>query len=516
MVGAGACVPSKADPGKLAPSVWSVAPDTTAHYPPTAATLGLSGRVALSCEVSVDGRLSACLSLVAKPDGLGFGQAALVASETARLHVAAGSPPTERRTATFEFTPPVRPTTWVDRPASGAMALERAKRFVALTDIAQNLEQAAVRRLVGAASSDGDFATREVQIAAQLALRTAAAAERSGLDARLANLFAAIYSPDELTEFVRYAESDAATLVIGMHPAFPDFTRASQNEYRRRVSMELRLALCGSAECMPAGQTYTLKGPHPAVASPAFAATPSERELISGIPGAGEIIGVAASAELVCEVSAGGGLDDCEVAMEAPAGFGFGRAALSLAPKYRLAAAGGLVGTRIAIPVRFPAPRQHAPMEPIEPRSVASLRLARAMMEARQEDLGDVSLAPAMARFQGRDLAALSPEHRLQLESAVRKAIRAAANARDDQNAAFYTKIATDEQLRLAAEYYRSSAWHALNRERERYRVGQRELSEDFQARVSTTARRIFCAVHRCIGVGAQQAAIADPSTRNP
>jgi hypothetical protein len=60
---------------------------------------------------------------------------------------------------------------------------------------------------------------------------------------------------------------------------------------------------------------------------------------------------------LLCDVAAGGALSGCTVDSEEPAGQGYGAAALTLAPKIRVAllSAGGtpLVGAKIRVPVRY-------------------------------------------------------------------------------------------------------------------------------------------------------------------
>jgi TonB family protein len=56
---------------------------------------------------------------------------------------------------------------------------------------------------------------------------------------------------------------------------------------------------------------------------------------------------------LACQAGAGGAMRNCSVAAESPQGFGFGEAALKLAPLFRRA---GDDGGDVRIPIRFSAP----------------------------------------------------------------------------------------------------------------------------------------------------------------
>ena len=100
---------------------------------------------------------------------------------------------------------------------------------------------------------------------------------------------------------------------------------------------------------MASGRPVTVKTPH-------WTALPSVGDMQAAAPkteGGPNNVRVT----LVCEVQAGGALNDCVVDREEPAGQGFGPAILTLAPKFRadLMSVEGAptVGAKVRVPVRF-------------------------------------------------------------------------------------------------------------------------------------------------------------------
>jgi protein TonB len=87
---------------------------------------------------------------------------------------------------------------------------------------------------------------------------------------------------------------------------------------------------------------------------------PSQQDLRNAIPGRARNFGVSGRAVMSCALDAGGRLQECRIVEEEPAGFGFGRAALSLAAKFKLTrttpSGTSVAGGHVSIPVRFVAP----------------------------------------------------------------------------------------------------------------------------------------------------------------
>lgn len=89
---------------------------------------------------------------------------------------------------------------------------------------------------------------------------------------------------------------------------------------------------------------------------PPFKEQPSKEELAAAFPQAALAKGVNGSAAAMCKV-ADGALQDCKLVQETPAGFGFGAALLSLAPKYRLASSFKPPGGMFRLQQRFDPPK---------------------------------------------------------------------------------------------------------------------------------------------------------------
>lgn len=101
-----------------------------------------------------------------------------------------------------------------------------------------------------------------------------------------------------------------------------------------------------------------LEAKGPSVGKPTWTGIPDDKAFQAAYPAAALTAGVRTGrARLDCVVAAGGAVDQCKVVAEDPAGLGFGAAAMSLAPSFRLAiwTDDGLptVGGRVTIPLRY-------------------------------------------------------------------------------------------------------------------------------------------------------------------
>jgi hypothetical protein len=106
-------------------------------------------------------------------------------------------------------------------------------------------------------------------------------------------------------------------------------------------------------------QEAPLRRPPPSAADlPSWSRTPSADEMQAAYPAEAAKTNLAASATLECTVAADGGLSDCVAAAEAAPGFG--AAALSVAPKFRLPtkspAGVSTVGRTVQVPIQWVNP----------------------------------------------------------------------------------------------------------------------------------------------------------------
>lgn len=117
------------------PVAWVTRPAPTQEdFPAFAAALGIGGWVQVNCLATAEGAPNACTAMRARPDGLGFAEAAVRVIERARLTPAAPGVTPEDREFTvrvpFPAEPfsPETPTSW-SGPTPNAAQLESGRRY---------------------------------------------------------------------------------------------------------------------------------------------------------------------------------------------------------------------------------------------------------------------------------------------------------------------------------------------------------------------------------------------------
>jgi len=117
------------------PIAWAARPvPTPDDFPPFAAAMGVSGWAEVNCRVTDEGLPNACTAMRARPDGLGFAEAAVRVIQRARLTPATpGSTPEEREfrvRVPFNIKPfkTETPPPW-SGPAPGAAQMQSGQRY---------------------------------------------------------------------------------------------------------------------------------------------------------------------------------------------------------------------------------------------------------------------------------------------------------------------------------------------------------------------------------------------------
>lgn len=95
-------------------------------------------------------------------------------------------------------------------------------------------------------------------------------------------------------------------------------------------------------------------------AQPVWIAAPTGEAMVAAYPAAARLAHAGGRVVLSCAATAQGGLDECRVVSQSPEDQGFGEAALTLAPGFRmrteLADGSPAAGRRIIVPIRFVLP----------------------------------------------------------------------------------------------------------------------------------------------------------------
>ena len=104
-------------------------------------------------------------------------------------------------------------------------------------------------------------------------------------------------------------------------------------------------------------QAAAVSGPQRVITRPTWVLKPDYRDMQRYYPGRAVRMRQGGEVRMVCSVTVEGGLTACSIDSETPADFGFGAAALKLAPLFRMQPAtvnGQTVGgASIIIPIRF-------------------------------------------------------------------------------------------------------------------------------------------------------------------
>jgi len=121
--------------------------------------------------------------------------------------------------------------------------------------------------------------------------------------------------------------------------------------------MPLVLALAAALAAQVSPEAPAREAPAAFSDAPEWLRLPTQAEKLAAYPRAALTRRVAGQAAIDCVLDADGYLRACRVSQESPADMGFGQAALSLAPDFRmtpLTPAGATVeGARVSVPISF-------------------------------------------------------------------------------------------------------------------------------------------------------------------
>ncbi|WP_309092854.1 hypothetical protein [Phenylobacterium sp.] len=353
------------------------------------------------------------------------------------------------------------------------------------------------------------------------ALRTAGSGRLPEVRRLYGELFASLYSEAELQALVALAETPAGAVIV------PDAHVAAMIDMLPRNAWPAtqkagRAAFCRTGRCLSDAQVIKLLTPEDGVGvpSPVWSETPSEAQIARVMPPIGAALGLTGYVRMTCRATGEGLLDACKVAAEAPAGLGYGVAALQLVDAYRLAGAQvaqGAAGETVAVIQAFPAPElDEGVFTPPPPRSDVTLAMARELVSAGDTEADDVrSIDAQIAELQPQS--GSDPEAWAAARSALREGMLLAAAAARDELARIYAASFSEVQLREAAIYARGPVSRGIQARLPEFTAAMAALARYYTDAISEDAGKIFCRAHDCTPPPPQPAAAnPEPSTRNP
>jgi len=310
-----------------------------AVFPTKALEKGLDGEATISCKISPQGALFDCVVVSEEPAGIGFGQAAIALTPQFLMKPAMkdGQPVASRARIPISFKGLGTPTGSF-LPGGRNLMTRRFMGRPLWADAPSHAETAAAYPEKAAAEGLGGTAT----------IRCA------------------------LTEYRRLR----ACTTLSETPRGYGFAKAA-----RSLSERFELAPTPDDADLRGVETQYMVTFDPGmldpgkrvIGRPQWTQLPSAGAVVGGYPAEARTQGISgARVVMACVVGTGGAVQDCQVISEEPAEFGFGQAALALAPHFRLSVwtEQGLptVGGRVTLPIRYQLPPANAaPAQDAEP-----------------------------------------------------------------------------------------------------------------------------------------------------
>lgn len=395
---------------KDAPSPWleEPTPEMVANARPEAARkAGVGGRAAMTCGVEPSGALKDCRVVLERPTGHGYGQALLGLAPHYRRDMA--KHPADKVTISDDWHEIDTPPDWLKRPTPNDLmavfpteALRRGRSGEALISCTVTVQGALADCIVLSEHPEASgFGAAAIALTPQFLMKPATRNGRATESTARFPINFKTYGPAPSMGMKKVAPSElawaAAPSYADVVAAYPTKARAEGLGGRAtlecQMSSEGRLRNCRTITEQPKGQGFGPAAKNlaksfwlgeatdeqrkvlrdvivhlPFVFDPAMLA--SETQVVgkpswAGLPSADDLKTAVASlnltatarAQLECVVQPGGGVGECKVAREEPAGSGVGATALALMPKFRLTTwtSEGLptVGGTVRIPLRF-------------------------------------------------------------------------------------------------------------------------------------------------------------------
>lgn len=243
---------------------------------------------------------------------------------------------------------------------------------------------------------------------------------------------------------------------------------------------------------------------------------PTNEQIADAYPAVANSLRIHGRVILACGLTENGVLRDCRVEQEAPKGLGFGRAAESIIPYFRMRPTtvdGRVRSDLVRIPLRFVLPQTPAPpFQPGPPTSARALELARQLVEA--EGMRDFLAAaygpnsPTTSDWQARNVA---PDLQAAAVEAQQKAFSITAPAWTDAEARIFASVLTEQELAANLTFAKTAEGQSIRRNSAGFNAAGGRLSWQTFRLGLALGRDVFCDAHACLPTAASPKTAPSP-----
>jgi TonB family protein len=487
---------------------WATKPsseDIGRSYPLLANSLRLEGFTVLRCRVDPQGALKDCKATDERPDGLGFGAAALTMVDRFRINPktidglpAEGGkvsiPIRFRQHPAPPEPPPLSPT---------PEALALARQMMAAQDAERGIDASINRardRLLHVSMPGVSDAARRRGVDALMAAAESSKADEVDLRAKI---YATVFPVEEMKAHTAFAATSAARVLRERSAELRALSAKRQRAHSLAVRRAAHDIFCAQIDCRaerdfangraPANETST-------VYEPTWTQQPSEDQILRAYPVVAKMLLVEGYAGLVCHSTSLGMLDQCRVYAESPAGLGFGAAAISNAGLYRLRLGTAQTATPRTVWV---VQRFHEVLAPPEPATFPAttermLDLGRQIVALDQSVMRDFASTAFLKMIEQSPSPGLSPA----TVKLARDSFQAAMAIRERENAdamaAYYTSMLDEDQLREVLAHASSPAARIMGQRQVTLVIEMARYGGAAEIKRAAVARAAFCRGFAC------------------